>query len=174
VRTVFVGVAPSLSMAVYRRRTRVAAPFDEVWDFHSRVSGLEALTPGWMGLEVEGVRGPDGDPDPAVLETGSRIRMSMRPLGVGPKQRWVSRIVARERDDDGDEGFFRDDMEGGPFARWVHTHRFVAAGDETVVEDEVEYELPGGSVGRAVSPLARVGFEPMFAFRHRKTRQLLE
>jgi ligand-binding SRPBCC domain-containing protein len=159
-------------MAVYRRRTRVEAPFDEVWDFHSEVSGLEALTPGWMGLEVEGVRDPDGEPDPEVLETGARIRMSLRPLGVGPKQRWVSRIVARERD--GDEGFFRDDMEGGPFAKWVHTHRFVADGAATILEDEVEYELPGGDVGRAVAPLARVGFEPMFRFRHRKTKRLLE
>jgi ligand-binding SRPBCC domain-containing protein len=159
-------------MAVYRRQVRVAAPFDEVWDFHSGVSGLEALTPGWMGLDVEAVRGPDGEPDPDVLETGSRIRMSMRPLGVGPKQEWVSRIVERERGDE--QGFFRDDMEGGPFAKWVHTHRFVADGDGTIVDDEVEYELPGGGVGRAASPLARVGFEPMFVFRHRKTRQLLE
>jgi ligand-binding SRPBCC domain-containing protein len=159
-------------MAQYRRQTRVAAPFDEVWDFHSRVSGLEALTPGWMGLEVEAVRGPDGEPDPDVLEVGSRIRMALRPFGVGPRQRWVSRIVARERGDD--EGFFRDDMDGGPFAKWVHTHRFVADGDETIVDDEVEYELPGGGVGRAVSPLARIGFEPMFAFRHRKTRKILE
>jgi ligand-binding SRPBCC domain-containing protein len=159
-------------MAVYRRQVRVAAPFDEVWDFHSGVSGLEALTPGWMGLDVEAVRGPDGEPDPDVLETGSRIRMSMCPLGVGPKQEWVSRIVERERGDE--QGFFRDDMEGGPFAKWVHTHRFVADGDGTIVDDEVEYELPGGGVGRAASPLARVGFEPMFVFRHRKTRQLLE
>ena len=159
-------------MAVYRRRTRVAAPFDEVWDFHSRVAGLEALTPGWMGLEVEAVRGPDGESDPEELETGSQIRMSMRPLGVAPKQRWVSRIVERERGES--EGFFRDDMEGGPFAKWVHTHRFTADGNETIVEDEVEYELPGGAAGRAASPLARVGFEPMFVFRHRKTRELLE
>lgn len=159
-------------MAVYRRQVRVAAPFEEVWDFHSRVSGLEALTPGWMGLDVEAVRGPDGDPDPEILEVGAQIRMAMRPLGVAPTQRWVSRITERERGDD--QGYFRDDMEGGPFAKWAHTHRFVADGEGTIVDDEVEYELPGGGVGRAVSPLARIGFEPMFLFRHRKTRELLE
>jgi ligand-binding SRPBCC domain-containing protein len=159
-------------MATYSRRTRVAAPLAEVWEFHSRVSGLEALTPEWMGLEVEAVRGPDGDPDPEVLTTGSQIRMSLRPFGIGPRQRWVSRIVEREESDG--SAMFRDDMVGGPFATWVHTHRFYADGDETILVDEVEYELPGGPLGRALSPFAVVGFEPMFRGRHRKTKSLLE
>jgi ligand-binding SRPBCC domain-containing protein len=150
-------------MATYSRLTRVAAPLEEVWEFHSRISGLEALTPDWMNLQVESVTGPDGEPDPGILETGAEIQMSMRPLGVGPRQSWTSVILDREFD--GDTATFRDEMRGGPFATWVHTHRFVADG---------EYELPGGGVGRRASPLAVVGFEPMFRARHRKTRELLE
>ena len=159
-------------MATYSRLTRVAAPLDEVWDFHSRISGLEALTPDWMNLRVESVTGPDGDPNPEVLEAGAEIAMSMRPLGVAPRQSWTSAIIDREFD--GDTATFRDEMRGGPFQTWIHTHRFVADGEETVIDDEVEYELPGGSVGRAVSPLAVVGFEPMFRGRHRTTKALLE
>jgi ligand-binding SRPBCC domain-containing protein len=159
-------------MATYRRQTRVRAPLADVWAFHSRIEGLEALTPGWMGLSVEAVRGPDGTPDPGVLETGAEIEMALRPLGVGPPQRWTARIVARERD--AGSAWFRDEMVDGPFDRWVHTHRFFADGDETVVDDRVEYALPGGAVGRAVDPLAVVGFEPMFRYRHRTTRRLLE
>jgi ligand-binding SRPBCC domain-containing protein len=159
-------------MAVYRRSTRVDAPLERVWAFHSRIEGLEALTPGWMGLSVESVRGPDGDPDPDVLQVGSEIRMAMRPLGVGPPQRWTARIVARERDDG--SAWFRDEMVDGPFDRWVHTHRFFADGDSTIVDDRVEYRLPGGSLGQLADPLAWVGFEPMFRFRHRRTRNLLE
>ena len=159
-------------MATYSRLTRVAAPLDEVWDFHSRISGLEALTPDWMNLRVESVTGPDGDPNPEVLEAGAEIAMSMRPLGVAPRQSWTSAIIDREFD--GDTATFRDEMRGGPFQTWIHTHRFVADGEETVIDDEVEYELPGGSVGRAVSPLAVVGFEPMFPARHRTTKALLE
>ncbi|WP_435186400.1 SRPBCC family protein [Halobellus sp. EA9] len=159
-------------MATYSRLTRVSAPLSEVWEFHSRVSGLEALTPEWMNLRIESVTGPDGEPDPDVLEAGSEIEMSMRPLGLGPRQRWTSVIVARESDED--SATFRDEMRGGPFATWIHTHRFVADGDETIVEDEVEYELPGGQLGRSASPLAVVGFEPMFRGRHRKTKALLE
>ena len=159
-------------MAVYQRRTRVAAPLDEVWEFHSRVSGLEALTPGWMNLRVESVTGPDGDPDPGILETGSRIDASMRPFGVGPRQGWTSVIVEREEGDG--SAHFVDEMEGGPFRHWRHTHRFFADGDETVVNDRVEYRLPLGPLGDAVGPLARIGLEPMFRYRHRKTKELLE
>ena len=159
-------------MATYRRAVRVAAPFDEVWAFHSRISGLEALTPGWMGLEVAAVHGPDGTPDPEVLETGSEIEMALRPLTVGPPQRWTARITGRDRDEG--SGWFRDEMVDGPFDRWVHTHRFFADGDATIVDDRVEYALPGGPLGRLADPFAVVGFEPMFRFRHRKTRQLLE
>lgn len=159
-------------MAVYQRRTRVAAPIDEVWDFHSRVSGLEALTPGWMNLRIEAVVGPDGEPDPEILEMGSRIDASLRPFGVGPRQRWTSVITERERGDG--TASFRDEMEGGPFRRWEHTHRFFADGSETVVDDRVVYALPFGPVGEVASSLARVGFEPMFRYRHRRTRELLE
>jgi ligand-binding SRPBCC domain-containing protein len=68
---------------------------------------------------------------------------------------------------------FRDEMRDGPFRRWIHTHSFFADGDETLIVDRVEYELPFGPLGRAVAPLARIGFEPMFRYRHRRTRELL-
>jgi ligand-binding SRPBCC domain-containing protein len=159
-------------MATYSRLTRVAAPLSDVWEFHSKISGLEALTPDWMNLRVEAVTGPDGEADPEILESGSEIRMSMRPFGVGPRQHWTSVILDREADDQ--RAVFRDEMRGGPFEQWVHTHRFIADGDETIIDDNVEYELPGGGVGRRISPLAVVGFEPMFRARHRKTKELLE
>lgn len=159
-------------MATYKRSVRVDAPLDRVWEFHSSGDGLVALTPGWMNLEIESETGPDGESDPDVLETGSQIVSTVRPFGVGPRQRWVSAIVERERD--GDYAVFRDEMVEGPFPHWVHTHSFYGDGDETVVRDFVEYELPGGGIGRAASPLAWVGFEPMFRYRHRKTKELLE
>lgn len=150
-------------MAIYRRRSRVTAPFDEVWAFHDGVEGLLALTPTWFDLRVEAVHGPDGEPDPAVLEVGSEVTLSMQPLGVGPRQRWTSRIVQRERDEG--EAFFQDEMIEGPFPHWVHTHTFRADGDETVVTDRVEYELPVLPGG--LSALSKPFFEPLFAYRHR-------
>ena len=159
-------------MATYTRSVRVAAPLDAVWEFHSGIGGLEALTPDWMNMVVEDVRGPEGEPDPEVLETGSVAVTSVRPLNVGPRQRWTSEIIEREREDNAAR--FVDEMTDGPFAEWEHTHLFYADGEETIVCDRVEYAFPGGGVGRAVSPLGWVGFEPMFRYRHRKTRELLE
>lgn len=159
-------------MPTYTRRTRVAAPLSEVWAFHSRVEGLEALTPEFMQLRIEGVRGPDGEADPETLAAGSEIRMSIRPFGVGPRQRWTSRIT--DRVEESGSAWFRDVMEGGPFEKWSHTHQFFGDGDETIVADRVEYELPFGALGRAVGPVAVVGFEPMFRDRHKRTREELE
>jgi ligand-binding SRPBCC domain-containing protein len=159
-------------MPTYERSVRVAAPFDAVWDFHARLDGLEALTPDWLHLRVESVRGPDGDPDPDVLEAGSVVRASVQPLGVGPRQTWESHIVAREARDGA--AYFRDEMRGGPFARWEHTHSFFADGDATVVRDRIVYDLPFGVLGRVAGPLAVVGLAPMFRYRHRRTRALLE
>lgn len=159
-------------MPTYTRSSRVVAPFEDVWDFHSDERGLVALTPGWMNLDIESVRGPGGDPEPDVLEAGAVVESSVRPFGVGPRQSWVSEITARERSDGA--AYFRDVMSDGPFRRWVHTHMFYADGETTIVRDRVEYELPLGSVGDALGPLAVVGFGPMFRYRHRKTRELLE
>lgn len=159
-------------MSVYRRETWIDAPFDDVWAFHSTTDGLEALTPAFMRLEIERVTGPDGAPDPEELLAGSRIEMSVRPFGVGPRQRIVSRINDRTLGDG--SGSFCDVMESGPFAEWEHTHQFFADDDRTRLVDRIEYSLPGGPLGRAVSPLGRIGFEPMFRDRHRRTKRLLE
>ncbi len=163
-------------MPSYERETIVRAPLEEVWTFHSQVSGLEALTPAWMRLRVERVIGPDGEPDPETLDAGSEIELSMQPFGVGPRQHWTSVITERERTDG--TAYFRDEMVHGPFDRWVHTHTFFADGDRTVLRDHVDYELPLadrlGDLGAATLPVSQAGFEGMFRQRHATTRGLLE
>jgi ligand-binding SRPBCC domain-containing protein len=158
-------------MNTYERSVRVAAPLSEVWEFHSTERGLEELTPDWMGLCIEDVRSPDNEADPEVLEAGSRLRCSVRPLGVGPQQHWTSEIVERETTDGG--AYFRDVMHDGPFEEWEHTHSFYPDGEWTLCRDRVRYQLPLGALGHALGPVAVVGFEPMFRFRHRRTRELL-
>ncbi|MEF8779723.1 MAG: SRPBCC family protein [Haloferacaceae archaeon] len=159
-------------MATYRRETRIAAPLEAVWEFHSRPDGLTAVTPDWMGARIEAVRGPDGEPDPEVLEQGAQLRLSMQPFGVGPRRSFTARIVERRRERG--RAWFRDDMVGGPFRSWEHTHSFFGDGDETVMVDTVEYELPVGQLNDLATPFASIGFEGMFRYRHARTRELLE
>ncbi len=161
-------------MAVFERSTLVRAPFEDVWRFHSTVEGLVAVTPDWLGLRVESVVGPEGERDPAELAVGSEVTLSVRPLGVGPRLSWTSRITRRERRDDRAE--FTDEMVDGPFRRWHHTHRFAAEPAEpagTRLTDRVEYELPLGPA-RGLSALAWPGLAATFANRQRQTRRLLE
>ncbi|MFB6129079.1 MAG: SRPBCC family protein [Halorhabdus sp.] len=163
-------------MPTYERSVRVEAPFADVWNFHSTIDGLDALTPGWVNLRAESVRGPDGESDPDEMVVGTTATVSLRPFGVGPRQRATTRIVERERTErDGREtGYFVDEMSGAPFERWRHTHRFEAVAGGTKITDHVEYRLAGGPLGRLAGPLAVVGFAPLFRYRHRRTKQLLE
>ncbi|MFB6361289.1 MAG: SRPBCC family protein [Halobacteriales archaeon] len=158
-------------MATFQRSTMVRADLDDVWTFHSTVDGLVELTPNWFNLRVEAVVGPDGEPDPEILAEGSEVRISVRPMGLGPRQAWTSRITRRERS--GDRAVFRDEMVEGPFRQWQHTHRFMAAGGGTRVTDRVSYEFPLGPAV-SLSFVAWPGFAAMFRYRHRRTRQRLE
>lgn len=159
-------------MPVFEYESHTTAPLDDVWDFHSRVRGLTELTPGWMRLTVEATTGPDGEPDPEILEEGSSVDVSLKPLGVLPRVSWRSVITERGRE--GDEAYFVDEMSDGPFKKWVHTHSFEAQDDRTLMCDRVEFALPLWMLGRAGSPFFRLNARMMFRQRHKKTRELLE
>lgn len=157
-------------MQTFERDLRVDAPLDEVWAFHSTVDGLLALTPDVANLRIDEVEWPAdrGDRDDEVLVEGTRIHMSVRPLGVGPRQTWTS--VITERVEEEGHAYFVDRMEDGPFPEWEHTHSFFADGDQTVLRDHVEYRAPLGGVGALGSSAV---MRPMFYFRHRETRAAL-
>lgn len=159
-------------MARYERSVRIEAPIEDVWQFHSTPTGLEQLTPQWTNLVVESVDRPADAPDSETLVVGSTLDVSLGPFNIGPRQRFVSEITARERADGC--AYFTDVMHEGPFQTWQHTHQFVADGDATLLTDVIEYQLPGGILGRTVSPLAVIGFAPGFRYRHTRTRRLLE
>lgn len=157
-------------MAIYERSTVIEAPLSDVWEFHSTVDGLLAVTPDWMGLRVERVIGPAGEPDPEILEVGTEIELSVSPFGVAPRQSWRSRIVDRSREGDG--AVFRDVMVDGPFERWEHTHRFRGLDSSTQLVDRVAYRL--GRPFGGISGLVRPVFEGMFRKRHALTKAQLE
>lgn len=157
-------------MAVYERTARIHAPLEDVWQFHSSPDGLAAVSPRWLELAVERIVDPDGGPTDEFTE-GTEVTLSVRPFGIGPRQRWTSRIVSRLRGDSHAE--FEDVMLDGPFPRWHHTHRFEAVRGGTRMTDRVEYELPLGLL-EGLSWIGWPGFAVVFADRHRRTRAHLE
>jgi uncharacterized protein len=66
---------------------------------------------------------------------------------------------------------FRDEQVKGPFAHWVHTHRFEPAGEgASYLEDHVEYALPLAWLTEPlVGGLVRRRLEAMFQYRHAVT-----
>jgi ligand-binding SRPBCC domain-containing protein len=158
-------------METFERDVRVDAPLADVWEFHSTIDGLLALTPAWANLRVDGIDWPEGDGEENdLLVEGTRIHMSVQPFGVGPRQTWTSHITERVEELADGRAYFVDEMVDGPFPAWRHTHSFSADGDQTVARDRVEYRAPLGPLGALGAPAV---LWPMFRFRHRRTRERL-
>ncbi|HZT83449.1 MAG TPA: SRPBCC family protein, partial [Gemmataceae bacterium] len=138
----------------YVRRTRLAAPAEEVFRWHTRPGAFERLTPPWDRVEV--VERTGG------LHDGGRVTLR---VPVGPfRRRWVA-----EHFDYQEGKLFRDRQLEGPFASFEHTHRIEPDGpDACWLEDQVVYTPPLGSFGHLVgSGLIRSRLERTFAYRHR-------
>ena len=145
----------------YIKQTPINASPDVVFRFHESPDALQHLIPPWESMKlVESARS---------LQPASRVVLRGS-LGVIPIQ-WVA--IHTEYDP---PHLFADRQESGPFAYWYHRHRFLDDGQGgTLLRDEVEYAVPWGVIGRWFGGwLVRRKLEAMFAYRHEKTRSLIE
>ena len=140
------------------RRVHIPAPATEVFHWHARPGAFERLTPPWESVEIIERRGG--------IENGGRVLLRMG-LGLFSRQ-WIAEHCDYEAGVQ-----FRDVQISGPFARWEHTHRVEADGREgCILEDRIEYALPGGSLGRVLGGVwTRRKLERLFTYRHAVTRQ---
>lgn len=140
------------------RRTRIAAPATDVFQWHARPGALQRLSPPWETVDVL-ERSGDGITD------GSRVTLGIH---VGP---WRFRWVAEHRDYLANRQF-RDVQVAGPFARWEHTHRMEPDGPAACyLEDHVRYALPLGSLTHwFAGSLLHRKLDRLFAYRHRITQ----
>jgi hypothetical protein len=145
------------STQVFVRRTRLAASADEVFRWHERPGAIRRLTPPWERVEIVEHSGIN---DGAL----AIIKVYLGPVPMLFVVRHSGYIAGRQ---------FRDTQIEGPFARWEHTHRFEPDGEHScVLEDRVEYELPGGPLGKALGgEYFRSQLERLFDYRHRVTAQ---
>jgi ligand-binding SRPBCC domain-containing protein len=100
---------------------------------------------------------------PTGLEVGTRVLLQTK---VGPF--WTT--IEAEHVAYVENQRFEDVMHKGPFAYWHHKHLFSARGQQCLLRDEIDYELPLGVLGRVFGGhFARRKLERMFAFRHEVT-----
>lgn len=122
------------------RQQRIQRPLDEVFAFFADAANLERITPPELGFQIL-------TPRPITLAAGTTIDYRLRLYGVPFRWRTlIDEFVPGVR--------FVDTQARGPYRSWRHTHRFTADGDATVVDDEVDYELPLGPLGRLAHTMA--------------------
>jgi hypothetical protein len=155
-------VGVSVHGHVLEQSQEIPASADSVFAFFSDPANLARLTPPWLRFRIHGS-------PPGVLSEGSRIEYRIRWTVV--TLRWVTRITRWSPPLE-----FEDVQERGPYAAWIHTHRFSPSGrgDGAVrMDDRVEYALPFGPIGRAVHRLfVRRQLEEIFAYRRRAIEEI--
>lgn len=152
-------------MLHFERRFTVRAPLERVVDFHRRPAGLKAITPPVVPMRFLG-RVPE------LLAPGDELtfRLWAGPLPIV----WSSRIEELDGAADGTTGFL-DRQLRGPFAHWLHRHRFHAAdAGATAVHDEIEARLSHHPLWWLVGAKMWLGLPVMFAYRRWRTRRLLQ
>lgn len=143
----------------FRRAFEVAAPQAAVAEFHRGAAGFRALRPPLVPMRLHGA--------PERLAAGDEMDFTMW-LGPLPV-RWVARI------EETGPGGFVDRQIRGPFASWLHRHRFEARGAaRTLVVDEIEARLRRHPIWGPAGWLLWAGLPPLFAWRAFRTRRLLE
>jgi ligand-binding SRPBCC domain-containing protein len=147
-------------MMQFEHSSWIAAPVETVFDFHMRRDAIELLM--LPDQKVQLVSREGG------LEAGARVefRIPLGPFWI----RWVAHHIAYEG-----KRLFIDEQREGPFAAWVHAHRFDAENGGTRLTDSIELALPGGLLVEALAGWAvKRKLRKMFEYRHEVTRRMCE
>lgn len=142
----------------------VEAPLERVWEFHNTIETLFTLTPPHTKARL----GNEAKP----MAQGVIYRLVLKRAGI-PLPPWDAEIIEYTPP----SGFVDRQVEGrGPFKAWTHAHIFESiTPNRTRIRDCVTYTPPFGILGILADRLF-IGrdLEQMFAYRYKKTRQILE
>ena len=140
------------------RRTWLASPVDETFEFFCDPMNLQRITPPELDLVVN-------EPPQGLLCEGAEIGYRLRLWGA--PFRWRTRIVYWKS---GTE--FVDAALTSPFKRWEHRHILYSAEKGTTMLDLVDYELPLRPVGELAHFLVRRQLDRIFDYRESAIQQI--
>ena len=132
-------------------------PIHEVFDFFADASRLELITPPWLHFHVL-------TETPITMRPGTLIDYKLRLHGV--PIRWQTEISEWQP-----PRMFVDRQLRGPYRLWRHRHTFTERDGGTLVQDEVEYRVPGGALVHRW--FVKPDLEKIFAYRQKKLREYL-
>jgi ligand-binding SRPBCC domain-containing protein len=144
-------------MTTFVRSSLMPVPAARLAQWHFRTGAIDRLLPPWERVEVL--------ERPGAMADGAIARFRVKKFGA-----WVE-WVARHHDVQPGRSFC-DTQVSGPFASWDHRHSFLPKDEHSsMLEDRVEYRLPGGSIGSALGGgMVASDLERMFRWRHARTR----
>ena len=146
---------------VLRSTLSLRTPRPQTFAFFADATNLERITPPELRFETL-------TPKPVAIGKGMLIDYRLRPHGVPVS--WRALIREWQPPD-----FFVDEQISGPFAHWVHTHRFRdSATGGTEIEDEVVYALPLYPFGELALPFVKRQLARNFAHRESSLRKLID
>lgn len=141
------------------RRQILSVPRKDLFPFFADAGNLARITPPELRFRFVTEL-------PIEMREGVLIEYRLSLFGV--PFGWQTRITLWEPDE-----CFVDEQIRGPYARWVHTHRFRELEVGTEMQDEVEWALPLQPLGELAAPLVRRQLERVFDYRARAIRGIL-
>lgn len=139
--------------------TTLALPRERVFPFFAAATNLEQITPPELKFRVV-------TPLPIEMKEGTLITYRLSLHGIPFK--WLTRISVWNPPYE-----FVDEQLEGPYRQWIHRHTFTERGDETHMEDVVDYALPFYPFGEVAAPLVAAQVRRIFDHRTSAIERLL-
>jgi ligand-binding SRPBCC domain-containing protein len=128
----------------------------KVFEFFASPGNLDRLTPPWLNFTIL-------TPATSQVKQGALLDYRLRIRGL--PIRWQSEIAIWEP-----PRRFVDRQTKGPYSLWIHEHTFEERDNGTLVGDNVEYAVPGGTIVQKL--LIAPDLERIFNYRHKILEEL--